>query len=128
MRVPASSASACWRGKNRRLADTVEGLRKVLALEQKKKFTDSAVIGGLDGYLLRFAREAGITRSHEISRILQSLPPGGYRSLHPIQRERVVDELLRAAENGPSLTIGGASQVPLKALPSLETEPFTVTV
>jgi ATP-dependent DNA helicase RecG len=35
-----------------------------------------------------------------VSRVLQSLPPGGYRALHPIQRERVVDELLRLTDNG----------------------------
>jgi len=78
----------------------VEGLRKVLALEQKKKFTDSAVVGGLDTYLLRLARDARISPSHRLSRVLQSLPPGGYRALHPIQRRRVVEELLSAVENG----------------------------
>jgi len=67
------------------------------------KFTDSAVIGGLDGYLLRFVEEHGVGNTHPLSRVLQALPPGGYRALHPIQRHRVVDELLRAVENGGGL-------------------------
>ncbi|MCZ6508221.1 MAG: DEAD/DEAH box helicase, partial [Acidobacteria bacterium] len=82
------------------MAGSYDGLRRVLALERDKKFSDSAVVGGLDEYLLRFTSEAKIDTSHPISRILQQLPPGGYRALHPIQRQRVVDELLRSADNG----------------------------
>ena len=72
----------------------------MLALESAKKFADSAVVGGLDSYLLRFAQESGISASHPISRVMRSLPPGGYRSLHRIQRERVVDALVEAAAKG----------------------------
>jgi len=82
------------------VALSYDGLRRVLALESEMKFSDSAVLGGLDEYLLRFAQDSGIDTSHPISRVLQSLPPGGYRALHPIQRRRVVEELLRSAENG----------------------------
>ena len=82
------------------MAGSYDGLRKVLALERDKKFSDSAVVGGLDEYLLRFTSEAKIDTAHPISRILQQLPPGGYRALHPIQRQRVVDELVRSADNG----------------------------
>ena len=82
------------------MAGSYDGLRRVLALERDKKFSDGAVVGGLDEYLLRFTGEAKINTSHPISRILQQLPPGGYRALHPIQRQRVVDELLRLADNG----------------------------
>ena len=82
------------------MAGSYDGLRRVLALERDKKFSDSAVVGGLDEYLLRFTSEAKIDTSHPISRTLQQLPPGGYRALHPIQRQRVVDELLRSADNG----------------------------
>jgi ATP-dependent DNA helicase RecG len=78
----------------------VEGLRKILALEQKKSFSDTAIVGGMDAYLLRFVQQAGIAPSHAFSRVLQSLPPGGYRALHPVQRRRVVQELLRALPNG----------------------------
>ncbi len=82
------------------MAGSYDGLRRVLALERDKKFGDGAVVGGLDEYLLRFTSEAKIDTSHPISRILQQLPPGGYRALHPIQRQRVVDELLRSADEG----------------------------
>ena len=73
------------------------------------KFTDSAVIGGLDGYLLRFVEDNGVGHTHPLSRVLQAFPPGGYRALHPVQRKRFVDELLRAVENG-----GGLSETPVK--------------
>jgi ATP-dependent DNA helicase RecG len=82
------------------LADPVEGLRKILALERTKKYTDSAVVGGLDGYLHRFLRQSRVPASHRFARVLHSLPPGGYRSLHPVQRRRVVEELLTALESG----------------------------
>lgn len=93
------------------MAGSFEGLRKVLALERGKKFSDGAVVGGLDAYLLNFARESGISTAHPFSRVLQSLPPGGYRALHPIQRERVVDELLRVTEKGDY-----TDSTPLKAV------------
>jgi ATP-dependent DNA helicase RecG len=75
-----------------------EGLRKVLALERDKKFTDSAVVGGLDSYLLQFLQANQVNTAHPISKVVQQLPPGGYRALHKVQRERVVDALLEAVE------------------------------
>ncbi|HEY5626197.1 MAG TPA: hypothetical protein VIT93_06885, partial [Dehalococcoidia bacterium] len=94
------------------MAGSYDGLRRVLALERDKKFSDSAVVEGLDEYLLRFTDEAKIDTSHPISLILQQLPPGGYRALHPIQRQRVVDELLRSADNGAQLE--AAKRTPVK--------------
>ena len=82
------------------MAAPIEGLRKVLELERKKRYSDNAVIGGLDRYLLNFAQETGIPTSHRFVEVLKALPPGGYRALHVVQRERVVEELLRAASNG----------------------------
>jgi len=70
----------------------VEGLSKVLDLERKKKFSDNAVVGGLDAYLRR------LPERERFRHVLDSLPPGGYRSLHPLQRRRVIDELLKAAD------------------------------
>ncbi len=78
----------------------VKGLRKILAFERAKKYSDTAVIGGLDAYLQRFARRNALVESHPFVRVLRSLPPGGYRALHVVQRRRVVEELLKAAENG----------------------------
>jgi ATP-dependent DNA helicase RecG len=94
------------------LAGPLEGLRKILALERTKKFADAAVVGGLDSYLLRFVQEHEIDTSHAVSRVLQSLPPGGYRSLHPIQRRRVVEALLSAAENGSGVTKKPVAKAP----------------
>ncbi len=90
-----------WRVKSKRLSDAADGLRKVLDLERRRKFADTSVIGGLDRYLLRFAGETKLSPSHGFSRVLQALPPGGYHALHPVQRRRVVDELLRAVEAEP---------------------------
>jgi ATP-dependent DNA helicase RecG len=84
------------------LTETVEKLKKILALEQQRKFRDSSVIGGLDGYLLKFAQESGLGESHRFTEILKSLPYGGYRALHPVQRQTVVEALLAAVENGVS--------------------------
>jgi ATP-dependent DNA helicase RecG len=101
---PERWASASWRENTRVLASPLEGLRKILALERQKKFTDAAVVGGLDSYFLRFVQDNEVGTSHPISRVLQSLPPGGYRALHPIQRRRVIDELLSAADNGSAVS------------------------
>jgi len=85
------------------LSDAAEGLRKVLDLERRRKFADTSVIGGLDRYLLRFAGEMQLSPGHAFSRVLQALPPGGYHALHPVQRRRVVEELLKAVEAEPPI-------------------------
>jgi ATP-dependent DNA helicase RecG len=101
------------------LPGPLEGLRKVLALERQKKFADAAVVGGLDAYLLRFVQDNDIGHSHPVSKVIQSLPPGGYRALHKIQRQRVVDELIKAAVNGvdePSVKAPEPVRRPAKVL------------
>ena len=92
-----------WRVKSSRLSEAAEGLRKVLDLERRRKFADTSVIGGLDRYLLRFAAETQLSPGHAFSRVLQALPPGGYHALHPVQRRRVVEELLKAVEAEPPI-------------------------
>ncbi|HET9476888.1 MAG TPA: ATP-dependent DNA helicase RecG [Dehalococcoidia bacterium] len=83
------------------MTDPLEGLRKVLALEESKKYSNTAVVGGLDGYLQRFVSENQLPPSHPVARVLEGLPRGGgYRDLHPITRKRVIDQLLRAAAQG----------------------------
>jgi len=79
----------------------VDQLRKVLALEKARRFADTAVIGGLDAYLQCFLQEMALPSSHHFCRVLRSLPPGGYRVLHPIQRRRVVEELLKTVKDDP---------------------------
>ncbi|KKK59321.1 hypothetical protein LCGC14_3035550, partial [marine sediment metagenome] len=78
------------------MTEALQRLHKVLALERSRKFADTAVIGGLDAYLQHFLSEQLIPSDHRFQRVLRSLPPGGYRALHPVQRRRVVEELERA--------------------------------
>lgn len=97
------------------LTDPLEGLRKVLALEGSKKYSNTAVVGGLDAYLQRFVSDNHLPPSHPVARILEDLPLGGYRDLHPITRRRVLDELLRAAEIShpiPSVRAAGKIEPP----------------
>jgi len=77
------------------LSEAVQRLRKVLTLERSRRFADAAVIGGLDSYLRNFLAECALPPDHRFQQILRALP-GGYRELHPVQRERVLDELENA--------------------------------
>jgi ATP-dependent DNA helicase RecG len=104
------------------LPGPLEGLGKILALERQKKFTDDAVVGGLDSYFLRFVQDNDVSTNHPVSRVLQALPPGGYRALHPIQRRRVVEELLLAAENGGE--VSPKAQPPAKPAPPAKVVQF----
>ena len=79
----------------------MERLRKVLGEESKRRFANTAVMGGLDAFLRHFSEEARLSPEHRFSRVLRSLPAGGYGVLHPVQRQRVVEELLRAVEEKP---------------------------
>lgn len=97
------------------MTDPAESLRKILTFERTKKFSDNAVIGGLDAYLRRFIHENGLPPSHPLPSILNSLPSGGYRALHTIQRGRVVEELLKALEGGLP---GGAQARKPQAVPA----------
>ena len=75
------------------MTEALQRLHRVLALERSRKFADTAVIGGLDAYLQHFLSEQLIPPDHRFQRVLRSLPPDGYRALHPVQRRRVVEEL-----------------------------------
>lgn len=89
----------------------LQQLRRILELEQRKRFADTAVVGGLDRFLLHLVREAGIPEQHEIARMLRELPTGGYRALNPITRQRFVEMLLAVAEKdlaGRSARVGRA--------------------
>ena len=81
------------------MTEAVQKLRKVLALERGRKFADTAVIGGLDAYLQHFLQEQPLPAGHRFLGVLGALPPRGYRALHPIQRRRVVEELLAALDS-----------------------------
>lgn len=78
------------------MTEALQRLHKVLALERSRKFADTAVIGGLDAYLQHFLSDLPIPSDHRFQQVLRSLPPRGYRALHPVKRRRVVEELERA--------------------------------
>ena len=79
------------------MAVDVGSLRKILELEQQKGYPDSAVIGGLDGFLKRWIGQAAgslnspkhITRSSELN-----LVNPGYASLSQGQRAEWVEGVL----------------------------------
>ncbi len=100
---------------------TLQQLRRVLELEQRKRCADTAVVGGLDRYLLRFVQEAQIPEGHEISRILRKLPTGGYRALNPITRQRFVQMLLAATAKGFESRVNPAQTA--RPVPSTEDRP-----
>jgi len=99
------------------LTEALQRLRKVLALERSRKFADTAVIGGLDAYLQRVVSGPLIPADHRFRRVLSSLPSGGYRALHPVQRKRVVEELELALEE----PMADASSPPLETQESKPT-------
>jgi len=82
------------------LSEAVQRLLKVLTLERSRRFADTTVIGGLDAYLRNFLAVSALPPEHRFQELLRSLPPGGYRALHPVQRERVIEELEKAL-SGP---------------------------
>jgi len=85
------------------LAGPLEHLRKVLELEKAKQYADTAVMGGLDAYLRRFLLENPLPDGHPVRKVLSALPTRGYRSLHPIQRRRIVEALLEGLKGSGGL-------------------------
>ncbi len=80
------------------MSEASNRLRRVLELERAKKFSDTAVIGGLDAYLDRCLQELPLPSRRRLLDILGRLPSRGYASLHPIQRRRVVEAILAALD------------------------------
>ena len=75
----------------------VEPLRKVIQLEQEKGYADSAVIGGLDRFLRRWAGQAveSLTSPQLVNRFHQlNLINSDYVSLTKQQRKQWVGEML----------------------------------
>ena len=70
-------------------------LRKILELEHKKDYADTAVFGGLDGFLARWTlkEEGGITDSALLKRF-RKLPKINYAALTREQRRRQVEYIL----------------------------------
>ncbi len=81
----------------RTLATNAESLRKILELEHKKGYVDSAVIGGLDRFLLNWAGQAveSITSPHLLNRLHKlHLVNSSYASLTKQQRKDWVKGVL----------------------------------
>ncbi len=78
------------------LSIDVEPLRKILQLEQKKGYLDSAVIGGLDKFLSNWVGRAmeSSTDPHLLKRFQRLHPPdSSYASLTRQQRKKWVNDL-----------------------------------
>ena len=83
----------------------VEPLRKILELEQKKGYVDSAVIGGLDKFLRNWTGQAieSVTNPHLLKRFHQLLVKSSYASLAGQRRQEWVNavlSLIAATEGG----------------------------
>jgi ATP-dependent DNA helicase RecG len=79
------------------LSISTESLRKILELEHKKGYTDSAVIGGLDKFLRNWAglAVASITGSQQLTRFHElHLANVNYASLNKQQRQQWVSSVL----------------------------------
>jgi ATP-dependent DNA helicase RecG len=79
----------------------VESLRKVLELERAKGFADTAVLGGLDGFLRRLLKGDRSTAGARLRTALRALPARGYAGLATGERRRWVEGLLGALADGP---------------------------
>jgi len=88
----------------------VESLRKVLELEEAKGFADTAVIGGLDGFLRRLLEGNRSRAGDRLRAALQALPSLGYAGLTPSQRRRWAESLL--AEGPASVRAPRAARTP----------------
>jgi ATP-dependent DNA helicase RecG len=90
----------------------IDNLRKVLELERAKGFADSAVLGGLDGYLRRFSQDRVLLSNEHLASAISSLPVGGYASLPSSKRRRWLEELLAIIDDRSA-----GSQRPLRVRP-----------
>ena len=74
----------------------VEPLRKILELEQKKGYVDSAVIGGLDKFLRNWTGQAieSVTNPHLLKRFHQLVVKSSYASLTRQPRKEWVNAVL----------------------------------
>jgi ATP-dependent DNA helicase RecG len=94
-------------------------LRKVLELERQKDFTDTAVFGGLDKFLLRWAAKAEGTINNPavLKKFRQlQLDKTGYSHLDKQQRKAKIEEILgfiNASEAPPARKNPKAAEAPV---------------
>lgn len=109
----------------------IEPLQKILELEQKKNYADSAVIGGLDKYLRNWAGQAeeSITSPRLLKRF-QHLAGSNYASLNGQQRKewvrKVFDLLAEVGDKGGGKAPGKTRAAPVRGkLPPASRPPST---
>ncbi len=97
-----------------------EPLRKILELEQKKGYVDSAVFGGLDRFLGNWSgpAEESITDPHLRKLFRKLVDSSGYASLTKPQRKEWVDDVLHRLA-GAGGGEGEAAEPPAKVMTAL---------
>ncbi len=70
-------------------------LRKILELERRKGYADTAVVGGLDRFLKNLIQRDNLGPSSPIMQSIMALPTRGYASLSPEERRRWLTQSLR---------------------------------
>ena len=82
-------------------------LRKILELERRKGYADTAVVGGLDRYLKNLIQRDNLGPRSPITESIMLLPTHGYASLPPEERQRWLIRTLRllsgAVERPPAV-------------------------
>jgi ATP-dependent DNA helicase RecG len=79
----------------------LEQLRKVLELERRKRYNDSAVYGGLDRFLANLSQRNGLPPDSPLARAIRALPDGGYHDLSVDDRRRWLEAALTALRGSP---------------------------
>ncbi|UCG54411.1 MAG: ATP-dependent DNA helicase RecG [Dehalococcoidia bacterium] len=71
-------------------------LRKILQLEQKKGYSNSAVFGGLDGFLAKWtSQNKGKVTDLTLLKTFSKLPTINYSSLNTKQRRQQIENIIR---------------------------------
>ncbi|MGB2813904.1 MAG: DEAD/DEAH box helicase, partial [Dehalococcoidales bacterium] len=96
-----------------KVAADFEPLYKILELEQKKGYDNTAVMGGLDRFLANWAGQiaGAIPQRRLLNRFQQLVTKGNYASLSTKQRREWVDSVLSlVAEINDSVPVGAKPQ------------------
>ena len=87
-------------------------LRKILELERRKGYADTAVVGGLDRYLKNLIQRDNLGPRSPITESIMLLPTHGYASLPREERERWLTRTLQR--------LSGAAERPTTAAPTVQ--------
>ena len=97
-------------GENREVTDRLDSFRKILELEQSRGFDNGSVIGGLEGYLKRWA--SYIIRALKAPQLEAELEETSYSRQNHTQRRRSVERWLQMLREGESVMDNGATAHP----------------